>query len=150
MLWTKDSIKTLLDTNAKAVTRGILAIYERQTADEQRADRTSHSNGIGYSAFDAEFMSSLARQIGQGRTLSVKQMAIGRNKIKRYAGQLAEIANAASEVRELQMESAAPGDCSCENYDGETLCPSCAKDPAKIQAFRDSKVRAYLKNSRGL
>lgn len=91
--WTKDSIQKLLDENPKAVQRAILAIYRRQTSEEQAYQTTRHSNGVGFGAFDAEFLSSLAQRLERGWDLSEKQLAFGRSKIKRYWRQLAEIAN---------------------------------------------------------
>ena len=93
-MWTVDQIKNLLQTNDRAVTRGLLTIYARQTADEQSSEQTRHHNGVGFSAFDAPFLSSLALQLCQGRTLSVRQMEISRKRIQKYARQLAEVANA--------------------------------------------------------
>lgn len=87
-----EKIRELLKTNDKAVMRGIVAIYKRQTLDEQMAEHTTQHNGVGFGAFDAQFMSSLAKQIMSGRTLTQTQMAVGRNKIVRYAKQLASIA----------------------------------------------------------
>lgn len=92
-MWNKGSIQALLDRSDAAVMRGLVVIYDRQTADEQSSDTTKEANGVGFGAFDAEFCSSLARQVQQRGTLSPKQMAMGRNKIKRYWRQLAEVAN---------------------------------------------------------
>lgn len=91
--WTKDSIKELLDRNEQAVLRGIVAIYRLQTTDEQINHQTSVSNGVGFSGVDADFMSSLAEGIIQYGRLTPKQFAIGKNKIRKYAQQLANIAN---------------------------------------------------------
>jgi len=61
---------------------------------------TRHDNGVGFGYRDAEFGSSLARQveqnrmIGQGtRTLSPKQIAAARKLCLRYSRQLTAIAN---------------------------------------------------------
>ena len=87
-----ERIRKLLKENDMAVKRGIVAIYRRQTDEEKCTDATRLHNGIGFSAYDAPFLSSLAKQLLDGKELSPKQMAIGRNKICRYAGQLASIA----------------------------------------------------------
>jgi hypothetical protein len=92
-MWDKAKIHALLDEKPKAVERAIVAIYNRQTASEKNALATTDSNGIGFAANDAEFLSSLAEWINKGRSLSAKQLAIGRNRIKRYHRQLCEIAN---------------------------------------------------------
>jgi hypothetical protein len=134
-MWTESSIKTLLETNPKAVERAIVAIYERQTPDEKATHETSKTNGVGFSKFDAEFLSSLAEWIKRGRTLTPRQLAIGRNKIKRYHRQLVELANEkAQSQRQIEPANpdvpaveAVPG-CTCaqhEWYDGEDVCPAC-------------------------
>lgn len=104
--WTPDEIKTLIATNDKAVTRALLALLDRQTADEQAAQVTSHSNGMGFTGVDAEILTSFAQQVQRGRTLSVKQMEIARRKLVKYAKQLALVANAAAA---LAAEIAAGG-----------------------------------------
>ena len=87
-----EKIRSLIMTNDKAVCRGIVAIYKRQTESEKCNESTQVHNGIGFNSFDAQFMSSLAKQLLDGKPLSAKQMAIGRNKIVRYSKQLADIA----------------------------------------------------------
>lgn len=94
MTWNKDSIHALLDSKPQAVVRALIAIYERQTEDEKATHATKLHNGVGFSAFDAEFCTDLAKKAKRGWTLSPKQLAVARNKMKRYWRQLAEIANA--------------------------------------------------------
>lgn len=106
-MWNKQTIQTLLDRSDKAVMRGLCAIYDRQTASEQSSDSTTEANGVGFGAFDAEFCSSLARQVRQRGTLSPKQLAMGRNKVKRYWRQLAEIANESGSVPAQAVQSVA-------------------------------------------
>lgn len=91
--WTKDEILHLLETNDKMVIRSIVKIFEKQTEDEQQTDSTNHHNGVGYNGVDAEFMSSLAKQVLAGKKLTEKQMVHARKKIKKYAKQLTRIAN---------------------------------------------------------
>jgi|GEM_PF-1209872 len=121
-MWNETRIKELLDANPKAVMRAIVTIYERQTEDEKHSHTTKNRNGVGFGAFDAEFMTSLALQIKNGRGLSDRQLVIGRNKIKRYHRQLCEVANAKAAVKPV-IEAA--HECTCEDYDGEMLCPGC-------------------------
>jgi hypothetical protein len=91
--WTKEEIKEMLGRNDKAVLRGLMAIYNLQTADEQALQATAHHNGVGFSGCDAELLSSFAVNYTKYGRLTEKQMAILRNKIKKYAGQLTKIAN---------------------------------------------------------
>lgn len=127
--WNEQSIKALLDSNTRAVEKAIVAIYQRQTGDEKASKHTNHINGMGFSKYDAEFMSSLAEWIMRGRTLTPRQLAIGRNKIKRYHRQLVEIANAKESQKEpAQPQGEVDTTCTCaehEWYDGEDVCPGC-------------------------
>lgn len=92
-MWSKESIRTLLNTNDKAVARAILALYSRQTADEQQSENTKHQNNIGFNAFDSKIMSSFAKTLHTKKILSEKQIACSRKLLQKYAGQLASIAN---------------------------------------------------------
>ena len=92
--WNKTNIWTeLLEKRDDAVERGVVAIYKRQTSDEQRMQETKYNNKVGFTGADAEFGSSLAQQLLRGYHLTAKQMLYARRMMKRYAGQLAKIAN---------------------------------------------------------
>jgi hypothetical protein len=93
-VWTKENIIELLETRRDAIERAILALYRLQTEDEQSSQETKHSNGVGFNGADARFMSSLVDwMINKGRRLSFKQAEAAKNKLKKYANQLANIAN---------------------------------------------------------
>jgi hypothetical protein len=99
-MWTKcktkkerqEKVRNLLLTNDKAVLRGVVAIYNRQTLDEKNSDSTKHENHQGFCANDAPLMSLFARQILQHGGLTSTQLKVAREKIVRYRKQLAEIA----------------------------------------------------------
>ena len=91
--WTKAEIKTNLETNDKWLCRGLVAIFKKQTADEQVEGRTSHDNGIGFNGVDAEILTSFAMQYLERGFLTPKQIAMTRKKMLKYAGQLVKIAN---------------------------------------------------------
>lgn len=100
MAYQKAQIVEMLKTNDRAIVRGVLAIYDKQTADEQVAQETNHHNGIGFNGVDARIMSSFAERIKGWQPggkfnwpLSPKQMGIAKKKIMKYAGQLTKIAN---------------------------------------------------------
>jgi hypothetical protein len=101
MAWTKERILEGIEQNDAWVWRGVEAIYERQTADEQNEGQTRYRNNIGFNGVDAEILTSFAIQIRrwkEGRSsyrkpLSPKQTKLARRKIRKYAGQLARIAN---------------------------------------------------------
>lgn len=93
-VWTKDEIKTLLETSDKMVQRSLLKLYEYQTKDEQQAQYTMHHNNVGFNGFDSEFLSSVAEWILAGKQITPKQMSFTRKKMLKYSKQLATIANA--------------------------------------------------------
>jgi hypothetical protein len=107
-------IREKLETSDRWLIRGILAIYARQTADEKSAEETVENNGIGFSGFDAQILSSYATQILEweaGRStyrnpLSRPQIEAARRKMAKYAGQLARI-SAAREAAATAAEAAA-------------------------------------------
>lgn len=99
-MWTKcknkkerrEKVKLLLLSSNKAVIRGVVAIYKRQTEDEKNSDATKHSNNMGFCANDASIMSLYAKQILEYGGLSDLQLKEARRRIIRYTRQLAELA----------------------------------------------------------
>jgi hypothetical protein len=88
--------------------RGMLAIYAKQTADEQQAETVTHDNGVGFTGTDGHILSSFAKQVNRWMAtaperrqydfpLSVKQTAIVQKKMPKYAGQLLKIAKVAAD-----------------------------------------------------
>ena len=91
--WTKESIRTLLETNNTMLSRSIVKLYEYQTHDEKSLGAATEHNGMGFNSIDAEFLTSLAERIIDGRTLTERQIMYGRKKMLKYSKQLARIAN---------------------------------------------------------
>lgn len=98
---TKDSIVALLKTRDLAVAKALVALNERQTADEQRQEDTKYLNGQGFRPCHARMGSSMAKFFLQHGYLSPKQVAYwrkpmrcGNMRIGIYAGQLLEVAKA--------------------------------------------------------
>ena len=83
-----DFVKTQLGTNAAWATKAIVKLYECQTIDEQCSQITKELNGVGFNGTDAVILSSFAEQIGRGRTLSPKQLAIAFKKLPKYSRQV--------------------------------------------------------------
>ena len=91
--WTKDEIKNLLSSNDVAVIKGLIRIYELQTSDEQLMEGTIDNNGVGFSGFDGDFMTSVAKWFLKHGFVSEGQFVHVKKKMMRYAGQLAKLAN---------------------------------------------------------
>jgi len=69
----KDYLKRKLGNNVAWAIRALHVIHGNQTLDERTDHATRWENGIGFSGFDAPFLTSLANQIDRGRRLSPKQ-----------------------------------------------------------------------------
>lgn len=66
--WTRTEIETLINTNDRAVERAMVAIWERQTRDEQATETTRHHNGIGFSGWTAKAPTSPTGSAPAGRS----------------------------------------------------------------------------------
>lgn len=88
----KEELQKLLDTNDRAVYRALLVIYSKQTEYEKNAGATVADNGVGFGAFDAEFLTDMVASLKEYGRLTPKQLAITRNKMKHYWKQLMKIA----------------------------------------------------------
>lgn len=133
---TKASIQELLDKSDRAVLKALYAIYNLQTAAEQAGHSTREVNGVGFSQWDAPFLTDMVVKSRRWGSLTPGQMAATRNKMKRYHRQLVEIANARPQRTASLPEAASPdtvstdhgryvSHCQCENYDGERKCGWC-------------------------
>jgi len=91
--WKKEDIKQLLIENDVAVLRGLLRIYDLQTADEKQDDDTKYHNNIGFNGVDGYIMSKFASFYMSRGYLTSKQFNLTKKKIMKYSGQLAKIAN---------------------------------------------------------
>lgn len=92
-IWKLDEIRYLLETNDKAVINGLIAIYNKQTADEKVVNETKHSNGVGFTGADAKVLSNMAKYAIAKGGLTEKQFIYVKKEIGKYAGQLTKIAN---------------------------------------------------------
>jgi hypothetical protein len=87
-MYTKNEIRERITSDYRWMTRAVVAIYNYQTESEQQTDSTHDNNGVGFNGCDAEFLSSLAKQIKSGKKLSERQQEFAYKKIAKYAGQL--------------------------------------------------------------
>lgn len=97
--WTKEMILDKLDTNPIMVERSLVVLFNRQTQDEQNTESTNCNNKMGFNGTDAHILTSFAKQIignkrVEGNRLSEKQRALAVKKLRKYANQLAKVANA--------------------------------------------------------
>ncbi len=105
--YTKAQIQDLIETDDRAVARALIAIYRRQTADVQAVGLTSEHNSRGFTAFDAEFMTEVAKravrrsiespndpELRARGWLTPGELPAVRAKVLKYWRQLIEVAEA--------------------------------------------------------
>lgn len=93
-MWVKEQIIEMLETNDRAVTRAVIAIYQRQTLDEQASQHTLKSNNVGFNSSDAPYLSYCAKYAMEKEVmLSGKHLEKSRTRIRKYWKQLLDIAN---------------------------------------------------------
>jgi len=106
-------IRDRLATNDLWALKGLLTVFDNQTADEQQQKTVKVDNGIGFTRADADLMCNLAKlAIAKGvrealelkqkvtidQVFSSKQAYLFRKKIVKYAGQLAKEADAKNPI----------------------------------------------------
>jgi hypothetical protein len=89
-----DYIRWLLNMNDRAVERAMVAIYNRQTADEQVSSDTKHQNGVGFTGADARLGTYYAKWVLKGNSLTGNHLMKARMMSQKYVRQLSEIATA--------------------------------------------------------
>jgi len=85
-------IREKVASDIRWLERAILAIYRFQTAQEQNAENTLFSNGVGFSGADARRGTYYAKWILSGRRLTGEHLDKARKMMPKYAGQLEKIA----------------------------------------------------------
>lgn len=99
----RDMIRQNLVVDDVWLVRGLLALFARQTSDEQSGDHTNHENARGFNSADAFILSRFAKQVQAWQDtpvaerrynspLSPRQLEITRTKLRKYSMQLARIA----------------------------------------------------------
>ena len=115
MRHTVETIRTMLATRDDAVCRALVALNDRQTADEQVSENTKYHNKRGFRPCHAKMGTSMAKQFLRKGKLSDKQIAYwrkpmkgGKMRIEIYAGQLLIVAQekALAEARKKAAEAA--------------------------------------------
>ena len=93
-IWTEEEIKHLVQNDDRVLYRALKKLYSCQTSDEQNSAETTHKNGAGFNALDAEFLTSVSKFLLKNGYLTPKQKVIVRKKLVKYNKQLTRLANA--------------------------------------------------------
>ena len=92
--WDRQRILNLIDTGNRIILyRMLRALYDRQTWTERASQATADHNRAGFNSFDAPFLSAVAESSERYKTLTPGQAGPVARRLRKYAGQLAQIAN---------------------------------------------------------
>jgi hypothetical protein len=91
MSFTKEFIKDKLANDVRWMERGVLVLYERQTADEQKVKDTRENNGVGFTGVDGRYMSWVATWLQKGNHLTGRHIEKVGKKLPKYWKQIKEI-----------------------------------------------------------
>jgi hypothetical protein len=91
--WSEDEVMDLLDRDDRVLFGALKHLYACQTENEKASASTREHNGKGFNAYDAEFLTSICKQLLERGTLSPKQKEVARKKLKKYRKQLTALAN---------------------------------------------------------
>lgn len=75
----------------EAVLKALLGLYGRQTADEREGQSTVYDNGVGFNATDAQFLSSVAQWVLDGKPFTQRQFDRVSVLLRKYARQIETI-----------------------------------------------------------
>lgn len=81
-------LKNLIRTNNTACLKAILLIYDNQTNEEKAAGISVEDNKVGFSKWDAEEMSAMARKLKKGKQLSQGELLRAKLIMPKYWRQL--------------------------------------------------------------
>ena len=74
--------------NPLHLAKAVVTLYQYQTADERIIHGTIYQNAVGFNAVDAEFGTSIAQQVLNGKRVTPKQGKILTRMLRKYKKQL--------------------------------------------------------------
>ena len=86
-------VEKLMRKSDLMVRRSLVVLYNQQTSEERQDGATIEQNNAGFNAYDAKLGSKLAQEVLAGRKLSKGDYLRVRFMLRKYASQLARLAN---------------------------------------------------------
>lgn len=102
----KEFVRNQLGSNQTWALKGLLKIYEFQTAEEQSIETTCVHNNVGFTGTDGEILTSFAKQLKYKGYLSPKQMALVYKKMPKYWKQIIGVSDQIKLISMVQKQTA--------------------------------------------
>lgn len=81
-------LRHMLKTNIDWAKRGLLRVYENQTADERRQHLTVEENGVGFTSYHAATLTALSIHIKNGPALRAEHRQVILKYTHHYTNQI--------------------------------------------------------------
>ena len=99
-IWTEQEILNLLDRSPKFVLRCMFVLYDEQTPEEKELKKTLARDGKGYNKYDSVTVFEYVDKYNFNGGLTLADIAVIRNIVKKYSKKLCKKANEAELHRE--------------------------------------------------
>ena len=104
IIWTEEQIRNYVKNNEEFLYHALMFLYNQQTDIEKENGNTSEHNGVGFNAYDAPFLSAIARSYIQYGHLTKGQKEKTIPLILKYSKQLLKEANSSKYRRSVYKE----------------------------------------------
>jgi len=95
----KEYVREKLSNDETWQRHALLRVYEMQTPGEQQCETTDTDNGVGFTGTDGTILTSIGKQLKYKGSISPKQMAIVKKKMKKYWKQVIAISDQKKLIR---------------------------------------------------
>lgn len=137
---------TFKKENTYLLWRMLQAMCARQTFDELRIRGTKETNGIGFNKHDAEPLTRISQDSAQNRNLTPKQAYAVAYRLRKYIGQLCELAGTTYVKKEkenspVKKEVHRCQWCNQEKANPLGMCGKCFRFPQQHEMFPNQTPR---------
>lgn len=92
-IWAEDDIARLIQNNEKVLYSSLKHLYDCQTDAEKSVGNTQEHNGVGFSAYDAPFLSAMVKSLEKWGHLTNGQKEKTIPILVKYRKQITKLAN---------------------------------------------------------
>lgn len=129
----------------------LIALYHKQTTDEQQNQHTTYQNNAGFNAIDARFMSSVAEQYLSKGFVTEGQLKYVRKSLYKYANQLSSLHILDLPIKKIQspqQDTKQRQEKSIVQLSNDLLAVSFPYNAQLVQAIKTIPGRKWNKNSK--
>lgn len=96
-----EGLKFQLSHDNQKASKALLILFDRQTVEEKDRRLTLNENKVGFTAYDADILTGVARSYISNGFLTTKQLELVKKKMKKYAGQILDYSISQGFIRQV-------------------------------------------------